>query len=167
MLSEESSSQHTHREACLLFFRCGESPRRCRAYPWPFHGKRPALSTLVSVKGRGESSFGGDRPEHSDIPPIRPVHSAARSKDCFSRRRGCAKIRAHLPLGSLVGGHASVAHRHSYTIGPFVWLSTQWGSLSVSTTYFFPVIETSRLFLVSIRVLQLVCLSAFLWFGLL
>ena len=148
VLSEESSSQHTHREVCLLFLRCGESPRRCRAYPWPFYGKRPALSKLVSVKGRRESSFGWI------VLSIQTSSDPSCPLCCAIRRLLLVKAwvcedTSTSSAGEFVGGHASVAHSHSYTIGPFIWFSTQWGSLSVSTSYFFPDIETSRLFLVS------------------
>lgn len=52
-------SLHTGKSRASIF-RCGESPRRYRTYPRPFHGKRPPSSTAVLVGG-GENVLLGVR----------------------------------------------------------------------------------------------------------
>jgi len=59
VLFEESLSQLAHRKSFSLFiFSCGESPRRYRACPRLFHGKRPPLSTTVLVEDGGNDLHG-------------------------------------------------------------------------------------------------------------
>ena len=78
-------------ESPLLFaFSCGESPRRYRAYPQPFYGKRPAPSTTVLV-GDGRDVLAGRELSRSRLPPSRSTLWLCLTG--YQRlRRKCAKI---------------------------------------------------------------------------
>ena len=122
-------------------FSCGESPRRNRACPRPFHGKRPALSTSVLVED-GENAWTGElclnlsTPSQSTLwlhPDGLPSIKALEREDTSTpvARRLTWK---DLPF---------VAHRHSYAITDFSWNLQHNGAHSQSAQSYFFLFGTS------------------------